>query len=107
MFWCSFNASLNSSTRCELAAAIIAVLAPRAVNIAIDNANVVKTGNGIINHAKRREKEERRQGKSMMLGGKSSVLHRSTPIQEKMSQIKYGTCGSYSSNYLNKEARGA
>ena len=44
LLWCSFNASLNSSTRCELAAAIIAVLAPQAVNIAIDNANVVKKG---------------------------------------------------------------
>ena len=90
LLWCSFNASLNSSTRCELAAAIIAVLAPQAVNIAIDNANVVKTGNEIMNHAKRRENEERRKGKSLMLGGKSSVLHRSTPYKKKWSQIRDG-----------------
>ena len=59
LLWCPFTASLNSSTRCELAAAIIAILAPQAVNIAIDNANVVKIGNEIIEHARRREEEER------------------------------------------------
>ena len=32
--WCAFNTSLNSSTRCELGAAILAMLAPRLLNIA-------------------------------------------------------------------------
>ena len=45
MMWCAFNSSLNSSTRCELAAAILAMLAPTALNIGVDNATVVKRDN--------------------------------------------------------------
>ena len=41
MLWCPFNSRLNSSTRCELGAAITALLAPYPVNIGIDNATVV------------------------------------------------------------------
>ena len=59
MLWCPFNSSLNSSTRCELAAAIIAMLGPYPVNIGIDNVNVVLKGNEIIQHERRREKEEK------------------------------------------------
>ena len=90
LLWCPFNASLNSSTRCELAAAIIAILAPQAVTIAIDNANVVKIGNEIIEHAKRRENEERHKGERHMLGGRSSALHRSTPYRNRWTQIRDG-----------------
>ena len=60
MMWCVFNSSLNSSTRCELAAAILAMFAPTALNIGVDNATVVKRGNEIIEHMRRREKEIRR-----------------------------------------------
>ena len=48
MIWCPFNSRLNSSTRCELGAAILALLSPYNINIGIDNATVVKNGNAII-----------------------------------------------------------
>ena len=41
MLWCPFNSTLNSSTRCELGAAIVALLSPLNINIGIDNATVV------------------------------------------------------------------
>ena len=44
MLWCPFNSRLNSSTRCELGAAIVALLSPLNINIGIDNATVVKKG---------------------------------------------------------------
>ena len=59
MLWCSFNASLNSSTRCELAAAIIAMLAPRPVHIGIHNQTAVGKGTEIIQHERRRQEEDR------------------------------------------------
>ena len=55
MLWNSFNTRLNSSTRCELGAAIIALLSPLTVNIGIDNATVVKRGNEIISHLRKQE----------------------------------------------------
>ena len=90
MLWCAFNSSLNSSTRCELAAAILALLAPKPANVAIDNANVVQKGNEIIAHARRQEEEERSRGKRLILGGSKSVLHKSSPYKKKWSQIKDG-----------------
>ena len=91
MLWCSFNSSLNSSTRCELAAAILALLAPRPVNIGIDNATVVLKGNNIIKHERRRN-EEARHGKDgrLLLGGTKSVLHRPNPTKKMWSQEKDG-----------------
>ena len=59
MLWCPFNSSLNSSTRCELAAAILALLSPYPLNIGIDNATVVGKGNEIIHRRRRREAEDR------------------------------------------------
>jgi len=90
MLWCTFNSSLNSSTRCELAAAIVALLAPRPANIAIDNATVVRKGNEIIDHARRKEEEERSRDSRMILGGSKSGLHRESPYKKKWSQIKDG-----------------
>ena len=78
--WCAFNSSLNSSTRCELGAAILAMLAPRPLNIGIDNATVVLKGNEIIEHLRKKEIEEiRDSGGDMMLGGTKSRLQRSSP----------------------------
>ena len=81
MLWCPFNSSLNSSS--ELAAAILALLAPRPVNIGIDNATVVRTGNNIIKHEKKRN-EEMRHGRDgrMLLGGTKSALHRPKPTKK-------------------------
>ena len=91
MLWCAFNSRLNSSTRCELAAAIIAVLGPQPVNIGIDNATVVLKGNEIIQHERRREKEERICTKGRrMFGGTKSRLHRQTPYKQKWALMKDG-----------------
>ena len=48
MLWTPFSSRLNSSTRCELGAVILALLAPFAINIGVDNATVVDKGNAII-----------------------------------------------------------
>ena len=57
MLWSPFNSRLNSSTRTELGAAILTLLAPIAAHIGIDNAAVVQTGTQIIEHLRRRAKE--------------------------------------------------
>lgn len=91
MLWCAFNSSWNSSTRCELAAAIIAMLAPEPVNIGIDNATVVGKGTEIIEHERRREKEDRRcRNGRIMFGGTKSRLHRPRPYKDKWTQTKDG-----------------
>ena len=91
MLWCSFNASLNSSTRCELAAAIIAMIAPRPVHIGIDNQTVVGKGTEIIQHERRRQEEDR-YGKNgaMMFGGKRSRLHKKTPYKRGWAHTRDG-----------------
>ena len=58
MLWAPFNARLNTSTRCELGAAIVALLAPCGINIGIDNAAVVSKGNLIIYHLRRQAEEK-------------------------------------------------
>ena len=50
LLWCPFNSLLNSSTRTELAAAIVAIIPPAPVHIGIDNAAVVGTGSQIIKY---------------------------------------------------------
>ena len=91
MLWCSFNADLNSSTRCELAAAILALLPPRPINIGIDNATVVGKGNEIIQHARRREEEKRTDERGRpLLGGTKSKLYRKTPYKRKWAQTRDG-----------------
>ena len=79
MLWCPFNSSLNSSTRCELAAASLALLAPVPVNTGIDNATVVLKRNRIIKHDGRQ-----------LLGGTNSILHRPNPTRKTWSQEKDG-----------------
>ena len=50
LLWCPFNSLLNSSTRTELGAAIVALIPAVPVNIGIDNAAVVGTGNQLIKY---------------------------------------------------------
>ena len=52
--WNCFNALQNSSTRCELGAALVAMIPAKAVSIAIDNKGVVTKGTDIIEHVKKR-----------------------------------------------------
>ena len=83
MLWCPFNALLNSSTRCELAAAILAMTLGVPMRIGIDNLSVVRNGNAIIDDL--REKHEARlwgsQGQ-MILGGKRSKLQSKSPYKK-------------------------
>ena len=91
MLWTPFNTRLNSSTRCELGAAILAFLAPFGINIGIDNATVVEKGNAIIQHLRRQADEEcldQRGGK--LLGGSKSILHRKSPFKLRWALMRDG-----------------
>ena len=50
LLWASFNSLLNSSTRTELAAAIVAITPPVPVHSGIDNSAMVQKGNQIIRY---------------------------------------------------------
>ena len=53
------------------------MMAPRPLNIGIDNATVVLRGNEIIRHLRRRREEKRYDEKGIRkLGGRISMLHR-------------------------------
>ena len=91
MTWCPFNSRLNSSTRTELGAAILTLLAPFAAHIGIDNSAVVQTGTKIIDHLRRRAKERWYDDKGIgILGGKASSLHKPTPFKERWAMMKNG-----------------
>ena len=67
------------------------MLVPQPVNIGIDNVTVVLKGNEIIQHERRREKEERISTNGRrMLGGTKSRLHRQTPYKQKWASMKDG-----------------
>ena len=74
MLWWPFNALLNSSTRCELAAAILAVMPGIPMHVAIENVAVVGVGNKIIRRYEERQtiKPHEEEGQ-MMLGGRKGV----------------------------------
>lgn len=55
---CLQHTSLNSSTRCELGAAILAMLAPNPLIIGIDNATVVKKGNEIVERLRKKQEHD-------------------------------------------------
>ena len=91
MMWCAFNTLINSSTRCELGAAIISMLKGKALNVGIDNAAVVGIGTKIINHVKLKAEAKLRGEKGqLMLGGKTSKLHRETPFKNNWGNFKNG-----------------
>ena len=48
--WSTFNNLRNSSTRCEIGAAIAAMMRPIATNIGIDSMATIIKGNAIIKH---------------------------------------------------------
>ena len=81
--WCPFNSLLNSSTRTEPAAAIVAIIPPVPFHTRIDNAAVVGKGSQIIRDYDEEEKMKRRgEGKTKKLGGTSSRLRQSTPFRK-------------------------
>ena len=91
MRWSPFNARLNSSTRCELGAAILALLSPYGLNIGIDNATVVEKGNAIIQHLRDQQTLARhnRNG-SRIIGGRTSRLHRASPFKQRWALMRDG-----------------
>ena len=91
MLWTPFSSRLNSSTRCELGAVILALLAPFAINIGVDNATVVDKGNAIIQHLRDQEDLQRHDEEgTMILGGNKSRLHRSSPFKQKWALMRGG-----------------
>lgn len=67
------------------------MMAPRPLNIGIDNATVVLRGNEIIRHLRRRREEKRYDEKGRkMLWGRVSILHRKTPYKQQWSQMRDG-----------------
>ena len=91
LLWCPFNSLLNSSTRTELAAAIVAMIPGRPMNIGIDNAAVVNKGNQIIKYFddKARMKLRNDEGKKI-LGGRTSKLFRKTRFERPWNIMKDG-----------------
>ena len=91
MMWSPFNARLNSSTRCELGAAIVAMVSPYGLNIWIDNATVVERGNAIIEH-QRKQLAHRNldQQAAKRVGGGTARLHRTSPFKQRWALVQDG-----------------
>lgn len=89
MFWCAFNTSINSPTRCELGAAIISMLQVVALKIGTDNAAVVGIATKNIDHETRKGEAVLRGEKGQFkLGGAISPLHRNTPFKRQWESFK-------------------
>ena len=69
MLWCPFNSKLNSSTRCELGATLLAMVAPVAAHLGVDNATVVLKGTQIIQHLRKRISVIRHTAAGIMILG--------------------------------------
>ena len=75
--WNAFNNLRNSSTRCEIGAAIMALQPPAPVNIGIDNKTCVEMGSRIINHASAKQQADlRTPGGAPRLDGTSGKVWR-------------------------------
>ena len=78
----TFNSLMNSSTRCEIGAALVAMSPDEPVHLGIDNATAVREGDNIINHLKARaETSLRNEDGSMILGGVTSPLQAEAPFR--------------------------
>ena len=87
--WFPFNGRANSSTRCEIAAAIVTTCSKQAAHAGIDNLAVVKTGTRIIKHDEERAKAKLFDNEGAMnLGGHISELHRETPFRRPWDLLK-------------------
>ena len=98
--WNVFSNLTNSSTRCEVGVAMIAMLPRKAVNIGIDSMAALKKGSAIIDHQCRKgEAVLRDKDGRMMLGGGISPLHRDTPWKESGSSPRMATFGNSSTRW--------
>ena len=59
--WGTFAALRGSSTRCEIATALVSMLRKRAVHIATDSLALVRKGNAYLDHLKDREATKLRE----------------------------------------------
>ena len=77
----TFNSLMNSSTRCEMGAALLGMSPEAPVHLGIDNAATVTEGNRIVKHLKgRAETKLIHDDGSPRLGGTTSHLQAETPI---------------------------
>ena len=89
--WGTFTALRGSSTRCEIATAMVAMLRRRAVHIATDSFVLVKKGNAYLEHLRDREATKlREEDGTLILGGRTSHLHRRAPWKQKWVLMKDG-----------------
>ena len=84
MLWAVFNDLENSSTRCEIAATIVGMLPPWAVNMGVDNGATVGKGNKVIEHQRKREAAKlKTEDGGLIIGGTTTPLHRESPFKRK------------------------
>ena len=89
--WGTFTALRGSSTRCELATAIMVMLRGGTVHIGTDSLALVKKGTAYLEHLKaRRDTRLKESDGALILGGKTSHLHRGTPWRQKWKLMKDG-----------------
>ena len=89
--WGVFAALRGSSTRCEIATAIIAILSERPVHVGTDSLALVKKGTVILEHQQQRNKTKlKEQDGTLILGGATSHLHRESPWKQRWQLMKDG-----------------
>ena len=81
----------GSSTRCELATALIAMLRQKPVRIGTDSLALVRKGTAYLEHMKaRRATTLKGEDGTLILGGRTSRLHRRTPWRQRWELMKDG-----------------
>ena len=79
----------GSSTRCEIATAIIAMLSERPVHLGTDSLALVKKGTAILEHQQsRNEAKLKEQNGALILGGTTSHLHLDSPWKQNWKLVK-------------------
>ena len=78
--WGTFTALRGSSTRCEIGTALIAMLRKRPVHIGTDSLALVRQGTTYLEHLQAiNETKIKEEDGTLILGGRTSHLHRKTP----------------------------
>ena len=91
MSWTSFNELSNSSTRCEVGGARMAIQADGPVHSGIDNQTTVTMCNNIIEHQKKRKEVRLENEKgAMIIGGSTSHLHKKSMSKRPWDLVKNG-----------------
>ena len=91
MMWNVFNCVKNSSTRCEIAPAFLAMLPEWAANMGIDTSATVEKGQKVITHQREKGRAHlRNKDGGRIPGGKISSLHRGSPFKKRWHVMKDG-----------------